>query len=129
MAQIKVYGVESHLNPIKKQLSNAIHSCVVEALEFPENKRFHRFFPMKEEDLFYPDTRSRAYTIIEIMMIEGREVKTKKRLIQVLFERIQKEVGIEVADLEIVIQEAPAYQFGFRGMTGDEIFLDYKVQI
>ena len=129
MAQIKVYGVESHLNPIKKQLSNAIHSCVVEALEFPENKRFHRFFPMKEEDLFYPDTRSRAYTIIEIMMIEGREVKTKKRLIQVLFERIQKEVGIEVADLEIVIQEAPAYQFGFRGMTGDEILLDYKVEI
>ncbi len=129
MAQIKVYGVESHLNPIKKQLSNAIHSCVVEALEFPENKRFHRFFPMKEEDLFYPDTRSRAYTIIEIMMIEGRAVETKKRLIQVLFERIQKEVGIEVADLEIVIQEAPAYQFGFRGMTGDEILLDYKVEI
>ncbi len=129
MAQIKVYGVESHLNPIKKQLSNAIHSCVVEVLEFPEDKRFHRFFPMKEEDLFYPDTRSRAYTIIEIMMIEGRAVETKKRLIQVLFKRIQKEVGIEAADLEIVIQEAPAYQFGFRGMTGDEILLDYKVEI
>ena len=129
MAQIKVYGVESHLNPIKKQLSNAIHNCIVEALEFPEDKRFHRFFPMKEEDLFYPDTRSRAYTIIEIMMIEGRAVETKKRLIQVLFERIQKELGIEAADLEIVIQEAPAYQFGFRGMTGDEILLDYKVQI
>ena len=129
MAQIKVYGVESHLNPIKKQLSNAIHSCIVEALKFPEDKRFHRFFPMKEEDLFYPDTRSRAYTIIEIMMIEGRAVETKKRLIQVLFERIQKELGIEAADLEIVIQEAPAYQFGFRGMTGDEILLDYKVEI
>ena len=129
MAQIKVYGVESHLNPIKKQLSNAIHSCVVEVLEFPEDKRFHRFFPMKEEDLFYPDTRSRAYTIIEIMMIEGRAVETKKRLIQVLFKRIQKEVGIEVPDLEIVMQEAPAYQFGFRGMTGDEILLDYKVEI
>ncbi len=129
MAQIKVYGVESHLNPIKKQLSNAIHSCVVEVLEFPEDKRFHRFFPMKEDNIFYPNTRSRAYTIIEIMMIEGRAVETKKRLIQVLFERIQKEVGIEVPDLEIVMQEAPAYQFGFRGMTGDEILLDYKVEI
>ncbi len=129
MAQIKVYGIDSHLNPIKKQLSDVIHSCVVEALLFPEDKRFHRFFPMKKEDVFYPNSRSRAYTIIEIMMIEGRMVETKKRLIRLLFERIRKELGIRAVDIEIVIQEAPSYQFGFRGMTGDEMLLDYKVEI
>ena len=129
MAQIKVYGIDSHLNLIKEQLSDVIHSCVVEALVFPENKRFHRFFSMKKEDFFYPSSRSRAYTIIEIMMIEGRTVETKKRLIRLLFERIRKELGIQAVDIEIVIQEAPSYQFGFRGMTGDEMFLDYKVEI
>ncbi|RUM70417.1 MAG: tautomerase family protein, partial [Sulfurovum sp.] len=36
MAQIKIYGIESQLNPIKKQLSDVIHRCVVEALLFPE---------------------------------------------------------------------------------------------
>ena len=84
---------------------------------------------MKKEDGFYPNSRSRAYTIIEIMMIEGRTVETKKKLIRLLFERIRKELGMQAVDIEIVIQEAPAYQFGFRGMTGDEMLLDYKVEI
>jgi 4-oxalocrotonate tautomerase family enzyme len=129
MAQIKVYGVDSHLNPIKEQLSDVIHGCVVEALVFPEDKRFHRFFPMSKEDVFYPINRSRAYTIIEVMMIEGRTKETKKKLIALLFEHVRKEIGIQAVDIEIVIQEAPAYHFGFRGMTGDEMLLDYKVEI
>jgi 4-oxalocrotonate tautomerase family enzyme len=129
MAQIKVYGLDTHLNPIKKQLSDVIHGCVVEALVFPEDKRFHRFFPMREEDVFYPTNRSRAYTIIEVMMIEGRTKETKKKLIALLFEHIRKELGIQAVDIEILIQEAPAYHFGFRGMTGDEMLLDYKVEV
>jgi len=129
MAQIKVYGIDSHLNPIKEQLSDVIHGCVVEALVFPEDKRFHRFFPMKQEDVFYPTNRSKAYTIIEIMMIEGRTKETKKKLIALLFEYIRKELGIQSVNIEVVIQEAPAYQFGFRGMTGDEMLLGYKVEV
>jgi len=129
MAQVKIYGIDSQLNPIKKQLSDVIHRCVVEALVFPEDKRFHRFFPMKEEDMIFPSNRSDAYTIIEIMMIEGRTKETKKRLIALLFEHIEKELGIQTADVEILIQEAPAYHFGFRGMSGDEMLLDYKVEV
>jgi len=129
MAQVKIYGIDSQLNPIKKQLSDVIHRCIVEALVFPEDKRFHRFFPMKEEDMIFPSNRSDAYTIIEIMMIEGRTKETKKRLIALLFEHIEKELGIQTADVEILIQEAPAYHFGFRGMSGDEMLLDYKVEV
>ena len=129
MAQIKIYGIDTQLNPIKKQLSDTIHRCVVEALQFPVDKKFHRFFPMRAEDMCYPDNRSHAYTIIEIMMIEGRTKETKKRLIALLFERIRAEIGIQAEDIEILIQEAPAYHFGFRGMSGDEMLLDYKVEV
>ena len=129
MAQIKIYGIDTQLNPIKKQLSQTIHSCVVEALQFPKDKKFHRFFPMRAEDMCYPDNRSYAYTIIEIMMIEGRRKETKKRLIALLFERIRAEIGIQAVDIEILIQESPAYHFGFRGMSGDEMLLDYKVEV
>jgi len=129
MAQIKIYGIDTQLNPIKKQLSQTIHSCVVEALQFPKDKKFHRFFPMRAEDICYPDNRSHAYTIIEIMMIEGRRKETKKRLIALLFERIRAEIGIQAVDIEILIQESPAYHFGFRGMSGDEMLLDYKVEV
>ncbi len=129
MAQVKIYGVDSQLNPVKKQLSDVIHHCVVEALAFPKDKRFHRFFPIKKEDMVFPPNRSHAYTIIEFMMIEGRTKETKKRLIALLFEHIRKEVGIPSIDIEILIQEAPAYHFGFHGMSGDEMLLDYKVEV
>ena len=129
MAQVKIYGLDTQLNPIKEQLSEVIHGCVVEALQFPRDKRFHRFFPMKAEDMYYPDNRSHAYTIIEISMIEGRTKETKKRLIQLLFERLRKELRFKAVDIEILITEAPAYHFGFRGMTGDEMLLDYKVEV
>ena len=84
---------------------------------------------MDREDMLYGEGRSNAYTIIEIMMIEGRTIETKKELIKTLFKEIEKEVAIAPQDLEICIQEAPAYQWGFRGMSGDEVQLNYKVGV
>ena len=129
MAQIKIYGIDKQLNPVKERLSKTIHEVVVEVLAFPKEKRFHRFFPMAKEDMLYGAGRSDAYTIIEIMMIEGRTTETKKQLIKRLFQEIELKVGISSHDVEICIQEAPASHWGFRGMTGDEVMLDYKVEV
>src|SRR6266849_2545440 len=82
MAQIKIYGLKDNLNPIRARLSDVIHSCVVDALQFPLDKRAHRFFPLERDDFYYPAGRTEDYTIIEIMMIEGRSVETKKQLIR-----------------------------------------------
>ena len=129
MAQVKVYGINTELNKIKQPLSEVIHECVVEALKFPRDKRAHRFFPMDKEDMLYPAGRTDAYTIIEISMIEGREIDTKKKLIRLLFDRIQQKVGITHQDIEICIYESPACNWGFRGMHGDEIQLNYKINV
>lgn len=46
MAQIKIYGVRERLNPVKEQLSEVIHSCVVDAhLNFRRIRNFIVFFP------------------------------------------------------------------------------------
>ena len=126
---IKIFGIASQLNPIKKKLSDTINSCMVETLSFPPNKRCHRFFPMEKEDFFYPEGRSDAYTVIEISMMEGRTVETKRRLIKSLFTTIERECGIAPIDLEISIFESPPSQWGFRGITGDEAKLDYQVTV
>jgi phenylpyruvate tautomerase PptA (4-oxalocrotonate tautomerase family) len=102
---------------------------MVDALEFPENKRAHRFIPLDREDFFTPEGRSNAYTVIEIAMMEGRSVEAKKRLIHLLFERIESELGIAPVDVEITINETPASNWGFRGMTGDEADLNYKIDV
>ena len=129
MAQIKIYGISNHLIPIRDKLSNVIHSCVVDALAFPTDKRAHRFFPLDPENLFSPAGRTEAYTIIEILMIEGRSLEARKKLIRLLFERIESELGIAPMDIEIVIQESPAGNWGFRGMHGDEIKLNYTIKV
>lgn len=129
MAQIKIYGIRESLNAIKMQLSDVIHSCVVEALSFPADKQFHRFFSLDESDFVFPRDKSSRYTIIEISMMEGRSVEAKKRLIHLLFERAQGELGLSPNDLEITISETPPCNWGFRGQTGDEIALNYKVEV
>ncbi len=129
MAQVKIYGVKENLDQIKAELSDVIHSCVVDALSFPQDKRAHRFFPLEAEDFYYPAGRTPHYTIVEISMFEGRSVETKKNLIRLLFERTQRELDLNPADLEVAIAETPKHNWGFRGQPGDEIGLNYEVKV
>jgi phenylpyruvate tautomerase PptA (4-oxalocrotonate tautomerase family) len=131
MSQIKIYGLRLHLDPIKSQLSDTIHSCVVDALQYPPHKRAHRFFPLDSSDYYYPPEPGRTdrYTIIELSMFEGRTVEAKKQLIRLLFDRLDRELGISNLDLEITIFETPKHNWGFRGLPGDEHSLDYKVNV
>lgn len=129
MAQIKIYGIKEKLAPVRERLSEVIHECVMEALQFPPDKRAHRFFLMEKEDMLYPAGRTDAYTIIEITMIEGRTIEARKKLIRLLFDKIRDQVNIQHQDVEICIQESPACNWGFRGMHGDEVKLNYKINV
>lgn len=129
MGQIKIYGMKEKLNPVKDTLSNVIHSCMVEALKYPADKKFHRFFPMEKEDFIFASGRTTSYTIIEISMFEGRTIEAKKRLIQLLFERIEDHLHISPKDVEITIFETPKHNWGIRGYPGDELELNYKVTV
>ena len=127
---IVIFGIKENLNPIKAQLSNVIHRCMVSTLGMPEDKRAHRFIPMNKEDFYYPGGRSDAYTVIEINMMAGRKVETQKQLIKSLFKEIERELSISPVDIEINIKEQAPHQWGFRGMTGDEVNdLKYKVNV
>lgn len=129
MAQIKIYGLRSHLDAHRQALSDSIHACVMDALEYPPEKRFHRFIPLDPENFIYPDDRSERYMIIEISMFEGRSAEAKKRLITLLFSRLHEAVGIEPNDVEITIFETPRANWGIRGRPGDELHLNYTVEV
>lgn len=129
MAQVKVYGLRSALDPIKRKLSDVIHACVVEAFAYPPDKRAHRFFPLDAEDFFYPAGRSERYTIIEISMFEGRSMAAKKQLMRLLFTKAEQDLGISPNDIELTISETPKHNWAFRGLPGDEHVLGYKVEV
>ena len=127
---IVIYGIKEQLNPIKAKLSDVIHRCMASVLGMPEDKRAHRFIPMEKDDFYFPGGRSDAYTVIEINMMKGRQADTQKKLIKALFEEIETQLSISPVDIEITIKEQEPYQWGFRGMTGDEARdLKYKVNV
>ena len=59
MAQVKIYGLKSSLDEIKENLSKAIHESLIEAFGLPENKSFHRYILLNEEDFLYSSDRSK----------------------------------------------------------------------
>ncbi|WP_420591568.1 tautomerase family protein [Bacterioplanoides sp.] len=126
---IVIYGIKEQLNPIKATMSDVIHQCMMDVLGMPEGKRAHRFVPLNKDDYYYPDDRTERYTVLEINMMEGREVETKKALIKVLFTQFEEQLNISPIDLEITIKEQPPHCWGFRGITGDEAKLNYKVNV
>jgi len=127
---IVFYGIKEQLNPIKAAMSDVLHECMQRVLGMPEDKRAHRFIPLDKEDFYYPGGRSDAYTVIEVNMMAGRKPETQKALIKAIFSAFEEKLHIKPVDVEITIKEQQDYQWGFRGMTGDEAKdLKYKVKV
>jgi hypothetical protein len=60
----------------------------------------------------------------------GRQIETQKKLIKSLFYEIECKLLIPPVDVEVIIKEQAPHQWGFRGMTGDEVNdLKYKVNV
>ena len=129
MGQIKIFGLASELNRSKAKMSDVIHSCIVDAFRFPQDKRFHRFFPMEKENFYFGAGRTDRYTIIEVSIFEGRSIEAKKELISLIFSRFKTELNIEKDDIELTIFETPKENWGIRGLPGDELVLNYKVEV
>ncbi|WP_092506825.1 tautomerase family protein [Agrococcus jejuensis] len=129
MAQIVVWGHRESLRSRRTALSHAIHAAVVEALDYPIEKRFHRFVGLDDEDFMHPQTRSQQYVIIEISMFEGRSEAAKRLLIERLFERIETEAATSPEDVEITIVETPRSSWGIRGRNAADLTLDYRVEV
>ena len=60
---------------------------------------------------------------------KGRSVEAKKALIRALYKNIGRACGIEANDVEITISETPKENWGIRGMPGEELALNYKVNV
>ncbi|GAB5430586.1 MAG: tautomerase family protein [Devosia indica] len=127
MAQVKIYGERTHLRAVRSVLSDIIHASFVTAIGLPEDKRFHRFIALDAEDFIYPPGRTGAYTVIEILMFEGRSADAKATLLETLMRTISEGLAIAIDDIEITIIETPRANWGIRGQTGDKLKLSYTV--
>ncbi|GAA1306107.1 MAG: tautomerase family protein [Brachybacterium tyrofermentans] len=129
MAQIIVYGHRESIQRRRSALSDAIHGAVMTALDYPAEKRFHRFIALDPEDFIHPEDRGSDYTIIEISMFEGRTERAKRAVIAELFARLERDVGILAHSVEVTITETPTVNWGIRGANAADLSLGYQVDV
>jgi phenylpyruvate tautomerase PptA (4-oxalocrotonate tautomerase family) len=129
MAQVVVYVRREVLEQRRAALSEAIHGAVMAALEYPAEKRFHRFLALDEADFVYPPDRGVDYTIVEISLFEGRSDDAKRALIAELFARIEQLAGVAPHSVEITLTETPRVNWGIRGVNAADLALGYRVEV
>ena len=129
MAQVVIWGHREVLASRRGALSDAVHGAVMAALDYPPEKRFHRFVALDAEDFVHPEDRGVDYTIVEISMFEGRSEEAKRALVRELFTRIELEAGVPPHSLEITITETPKVNWGIRGRNAADLELGYRVDV
>ncbi|MGY4642842.1 tautomerase family protein [Cellulomonas sp. URHB0016] len=127
MAQVKLYGRRDVWGSRRQEVSDAVHAALVGAWALPDDKRFHRFVMLDPEDLVAP--RSEAYLVIEVVCFTGRTRRARRALIAAMFDDVAPALGLGPDDLELVIIESPAENWGIRGVSGDELTLPYRVDV
>jgi Tautomerase enzyme len=129
MAQFKIYGREEYLRTNHLRISEFVHQAAVRTLKLPSDKRFHRFLPLAGWQLVAPADRTESYLIIEVIMFTGRSTEVRKTFLRTLMDELSQGLGIGTTDIEITILESPRENWGIRGQCGDELVLNYKVEI
>lgn len=129
MAQVLIYGLRSSLDGRRAAISDAVHGAVMQALDYPAEKRFHRFIALDPADFVYPEDRGEYYTILEISLFEGRSEAAKRVLIQELFSHLEEAVGIDPHSVEITLTETPKVNWGIRGVNAADLALEYRVEV
>ncbi|WP_069386171.1 tautomerase family protein [Cellulosimicrobium cellulans] len=127
MAQVKIYGRRSVWGGRRTEVSDALHGALVRAWQLPEDKRFHRFLLLDDDDLVAP--RSDAYLVVEVVCFSGRSRAAKRALVTALYDDVAPALGLDADDLELVVLEAPRESWGIRGVSGDELALPYRVDV
>lgn len=128
MAQVKIYARRAQIDRVRAALSDAIHGVFMAIVGLPEDKRFHRFIALDDADFIHPADRGGGYTVIKIVMFEGRSDATKRALLRGLMTAISDAAGVPVDAIEITIIETPKAHWGIRGRLGDELALSYVVE-
>ena len=102
----------------KRQIGDAIQSALV-ASGVPETDRFQRFIDLDPEnflyDLHYPDleeSRSQAFTVIEILLSVGRSVKVKRKILETLVHGLT-DLGMSPNDIFVCFKETAWENWAF----------------
>ena len=127
MPLVKIETRRTWIASQKKEIMEAVHSAMREALKIPENDRNIRFHEYIPEDFQVPSDKTENYILIEITMFTGRSLQAKKELYQGIVNKLGM-LGVLATDVFIVLHEVPLENWGIRGgIPASEVDLGFKV--
>jgi phenylpyruvate tautomerase PptA (4-oxalocrotonate tautomerase family) len=113
----------------RRQLFEAIHEALVEAFEIPDDDRTQRIVEHEQANFEIPPGKSDRFTLIEITAFPGRSRTAKGALYEAIVARLGK-LGIDAADVSVVIHEPVMENWGIRGgRPADEVDLGYRLDV
>jgi phenylpyruvate tautomerase PptA (4-oxalocrotonate tautomerase family) len=129
MPLVKIETRKSWNASQKKEIMEAIHSAMREALKIPENDRDIRFHEYHPADFQVSPDKTENYILLEISMFTGRSLEAKKSLYQGIVANLGKQ-GVLASDVFIVLHEVPLENWGIRGgIPASEVDLGFKIGV
>ena len=112
----------------QKQLIDAVQAALVEGIRIPEDDVSIRLMEYPETSFACPPGRGSHYTIIEISMFSGRSIDAKRRLYAALAAHLAP-LGIEPADLFVIVHDEPRENWSARGVALSDVDLGFEVEV
>ena len=89
----------------KRALLAGARAAVVEALGVPDDRVTVRVIETPDECVDVPDCRTDRFTIVEVIMYEGRPDEMKQALGAAVRAHLERDPGIEPSEVSIVIRD------------------------
>lgn len=107
----------------------AVYQAQREALKVPEDDRQIRYLEYKPEHFAVPPGKTENYTLVEIALFPGRSLEAKRNLYQSIVRRFG-DLGIDPADIFIMLNEPPLDNWGIRGgLPASEVDIGFKLDV
>ena len=113
----------------KRELVQAVHAALVEALKIPDHDRKCRLREYAPEAFWTPPGKSERYTIVEISLFPGRSLEAKRRLYRTIVRNLGA-LGTPADDVFIVLHEPPMENWGVKGgQPASEVDLGFEIRV
>ena len=119
MAQVKIYGRRGVWGERRGSVSDALHRRSSAPGGLPQDKRFHRFLLLDDDDLVAP--RSDDYLVVEIVCFTGRTREARRAPDRRVLRRRRARPRAGRGRPRDHDPREPAENWGIRGRHGDEL--------
>ena len=113
----------------KKELLDAVHSALVEALKVPDEDRTQRLHELPPKDFEVPPGKTEGFVLVEVTMFSGRSLEAKRNLYRAVVRNLGG-LGVGSGDVCVVLHEPPMENWGIRGgVPASEVDLGFEVEV